>query len=90
MRRRPDYAQMMEFFPGQHIVARDGATYVLLCWSEGLWWAQRAGAGLPRPVEPMYPCWGGDDSRAGADCAASPRRLPRGARRPRREPPRVA
>ncbi len=61
---------MFTFFPGQHIVARDGALYVLVAQAEGVWWAQPlAGATWPVPVDPLYPCWGDDDERGGADLA---------------------
>ncbi len=78
---------MFTFYPGQHIVARDGALYVLVAFTEGVWWAQPlAGATWPRPVDPLYPCWGDDDERGGADLAPFERakRLRREARARRR------
>ena len=60
---------MTQYYPGQQIIASDGARYTLTHWAEGVWWGQRSGAALPIPVEVRYPCWGGDDDRAGADLA---------------------
>jgi len=69
---------MSTYYPGQRIIASDGATYTLTHFAEGLWWGERTGAArLPQPVTPRYPAWGGDDDRAGADQArnARPRRV---------------
>jgi len=64
------------FHAGQRVVARDGALYALVGHFEGSWWGVRTGgaargAALPRPVEPRYAAWGGDDERGGADLVAS-------------------
>jgi hypothetical protein len=73
---------MAQYYPGQQIIARDGARYTLTHWAELTWWAIRTGSGacLPQPVEPRYPSWGGDDDRSGADQAS---RTGRGRRRVR-------
>ena len=73
-----------QYYPGQSVIASDGARYTLTHWAEGVWWGQRSdGASrLPQPVLPRYPAWGGDDDRAGAD-QASRRRSYRGVARPR-------
>ena len=61
---------MAQFYPGQQVIARDGARYTLTHWAEGVWWGVRAsGAALPQPVVVRYPAWGGDDERSGADQA---------------------
>lgn len=65
------------YYPGQRVIARDGAHYVLAFLMEGVWFAVPAGGAatttpgrsLPRPIEPRYPCWGDDDERGGADLA---------------------
>jgi len=76
---------MTQFYPGQQVIASDGARYTLTHWAELTWWGVRAGgAALPRPVNVRYPCWGGDDDRAGADCAMQRVRR-RGASRGHRE-----
>ncbi len=64
-----------QYYPGQQIIASDGARYTLTYWAEGVWWAIRTGSGaaLPQPVVVRYPAWGGDDDRAGVDQAASRR-----------------
>lgn len=64
---------MHQYYPGQRVIATDGAQYVLAFQMEGVWLGVPAGAGrsLPRPVEPRYPAWGGDDDRAGADQAGA-------------------
>ena len=66
-----------QYYPGQQIVASDGAHYTLTHWAEGVWWGQRSsgdGASrLPQPVSVLYPAWGGDDDRAGADQASRQR-----------------
>jgi len=61
----------MQYYPGQQIVARDGARYVLTHYAELTWWGVRGSgaSGLPVPVSVLYPAWGGDDERAGADLA---------------------
>jgi len=72
------------FYPGQFILATDGARYVLTHQhATGAWWGVRAGQCLPCPVVPRYPCWGGDDERVGADQAGHLPRVPQ-ARRGRR------
>ena len=67
---------MSQYYPGQQIVASDGARYTLTHWAELTWWAVRTGSAcaLPLPVRVLYPAWGGDDDRAGADCAARAQR----------------
>lgn len=76
------------FYPGQRIVASDGAIYTLTHYAEGTWWAQGISR-LPRPVVVRYPAYGADDERVGADQATTTWRLPkswkrgRGAVRPR-------
>ena len=62
---------MTQYYPGQQIIARDGARYTLTHYAELTWWAIRAGSGaaLPQPVAVLYPAWGGDDERSGADQA---------------------
>ena len=62
---------MTQYYPGQQIIASDGARYTLTHWAELTWWAIRTGSGaaLPQPVSVLYPAWGGDDDRAGVDCA---------------------
>lgn len=64
-----------QYYPGQQVIAADGARYMLTHFAELTWWGVRTGSGaaLPVPVEVRYPCWGGDDDRAGADQAASRR-----------------
>jgi hypothetical protein len=59
------------YYPGQQVIARDGARYTLTHYAELTWWGVRgSGAvGLPQPVVVRYPSWGGDDDRAGADLA---------------------
>ncbi len=72
------------FYPGQHVIARDGREHVLAFFMEGVWFGWSAGAlsGLPRPVEPRYACWGGDDERGSADQHQHlPRPWSRGVRR---------
>ena len=59
----------MQYYPGQQIIARDGARYTLTHFAELTWWGQRAGSSLPVPVVVRYPSWGGDDERVGADQA---------------------
>ena len=39
-----------QFYPGQRIVASDGATYTLTHYAEGIWWAQRNGQRYAQPV----------------------------------------
>ena len=73
----------MSFFPGQRIVASDGAIYTLTHYAEGIWWAQRLGARLPTPCVPRYPAYGADDDRVGADQATTTCRLPRAWKRGR-------
>ena len=60
-----------QYYPGQQVIASDGARYTLTHFAELTWWAIRTGSGaaLPQPVVVRYPCWGGDDDRAGADQA---------------------
>src|ERR1700694_3621418 len=70
---------MTQFYPGQQVIASDGARYTLTHWG-----VRAGGAALPRPVNVRYPCWGGDDDRAGADCAMQRVRR-RGASRGHRE-----
>ena len=62
---------MTQYYPGQQVIASDGARYTLTHWAELTWWGQRSdgACALPQPVLPRYPAWGGDDDRAGADCA---------------------
>ena len=77
------------FYPGQRVTCRDGAQYVLAFQRAEQWFGVRVGAGtccVPLVCEPRYPSWGGNDERAGVDCAQ------RGGdvRRPLRESPRVA
>ena len=75
-----------QYYPGQQIVASDGARYTLTHWAELTWWGVRSSgraSGLSMPVMPRYPAWGGDDDRAGADQARKPRSWRRG-REPRR------
>ncbi len=67
------------YYPGQHVIARDGRAYVLVFFMEGVWFGVPLGGAsaertasrgsLPQPLEPRYPCWGGDDERVGADQA---------------------
>jgi hypothetical protein len=59
------------YYPGQQIIASDGARYTLTHWAELTWWGQRSdgACALPVPCVPRYPAWGGDDDRAGADLA---------------------
>lgn len=62
------------FYPGQRVMARDGALYVLAFQMEGVWLGFPVGAELPAlpvVVEPRYPAWGGDDERSGADMAGA-------------------
>ena len=61
----------MQFYPGQSVIAADGARYTLTHWCEGVWWGQRSdgACALPQPISVLYPSWGGDDERAGADMA---------------------
>lgn len=65
----------MQYYPGQQVIASDGARYTLTHWAELTWWGQRSdgACALPVPVQVRYPAWGGDDDRAGADCASRPR-----------------
>ncbi len=76
----------MQYYPGQQVIAADGARYTLTHFAELTWWGVRtsSGAALPQPVMPRYPAWGGDDDRAGADCAKQPRAM-RGASRGHRQ-----
>ena len=73
---------MQQYYPGQRVVAADGAQYVLTHWAELTWWGVRLGGAcaLPQPLVVRYPCWGGDDERAGADLVARRRRLRNAAR----------
>ena len=64
----------MQYYPGQQIVASDGARYTLTHFAELTWWGQRAGSSLPVSVVVRYPSWGGDDERVGADQARRRRR----------------
>ena len=66
---------MTQYYPGQQVIAADGARYTLTHWAEGVWWGQRSdgACALPQPVRPLYPAWGGDDDRAGADLASRQR-----------------
>ncbi len=77
-------AMTSQYYPGQQIVASDGARYTLTHWAELTWWGQRSdGASrLPVPLVVRYPAWGGDDERAGADCARRSGAVRRGRRRP--------
>ena len=77
---------MTQYYPGQSVIASDGARYTLTHWAELTWWAIRTGSGaaLPQPVSVLYPCWGGDDDRAGADQARQPKSW-RGASRGHRQ-----
>jgi hypothetical protein len=74
---------MTQFYPGQQVIARDGARYTLTHYCEGTWWGQRSdgACALPQPVVVLYPAWGGDDERAGADCAPQRVRRTRRSRR---------
>ena len=74
----------MQYYPGQSVIASDGARYTLTHWAELTWWAIRTGSGaaLPLPVTPLYPCWDGDDDRAGADQARRSGAVRRRQRRP--------
>lgn len=73
------------FYPGQRVIASDGAQYVLVGHFEGSWWGcahsapRTPGGAMPRPISPLYPAWGGDDERAGADQAGAIRPRERGA-----------
>jgi hypothetical protein len=70
---------MTQFYPGQQVIARDGARYTLTHYCEGTWWGQRSdGASrFAEPVAVLYPAWGGDDERSGADCAVRARKRQR-------------
>ena len=70
MRAFPLYWSPQMFYPGQRVIARDGAQYVLAFERRGQWFGQRAGSPVPWPVTPRYPAWGGDDERAEADYAS--------------------
>jgi hypothetical protein len=68
-----EQSMISQYYPGQQIVASDGARYTLTHFAELTWWAIRAGSGvaLPQPVSVLYPSWGGDDDRSGTDLVPS-------------------